>query len=203
MNWRIHPIMETLRNYNRVHIPPPPEEDSLTNTWIKDIATIAKTTNLQARKITTKYTKECVKKAISKYIKLYETNPRKINMKVFKNLETPPLDCITDRNNNILTNPEEIAKEIHIQQTLSNKPAVPTCYFLPNHPPKCTCAVRQYPWHDLEGLVLEKRGDPQTPLHTYLDLETYNLCLKNLANNKTPGPDKIPNSILKNMPKKF
>ena len=45
--------------------------------------------------------------------------------------------------------------------------------------------------------------NPQTPLHTYLDLETYNLCLKNLANNKIPRPDKIPNSILKNMPASF
>ena len=103
----------------------------------------------------------------------------------------------------MLINPEDIANEIHIQQTLSNKPAVPTCYYLPIHPPKCTCAVRQYPWHDLKGLVLEKQGDPQTPLYTYIDLETYNLYLKNLANNKTPGPDKIPNSILKNMSQKF
>ena len=50
---------------------------------------------------------------------------------------------------------------------------------------------------------MDKRGNPQTPLHTYLDQETYNLCLKNLSNNKTPRPDKIPNSILKNMPDSF
>ena len=29
------------------------------------------------------------------------------------------------------------------------------------------------------------------------------MCLKHLANNKTPRPDKIPNSILKNMPTSF
>ena len=29
------------------------------------------------------------------------------------------------------------------------------------------------------------------------------MCLKNLSNNKTPGPDRIPNSILKNMPQSF
>ena len=27
------------------------------------------------------------------------------------------------------------------------------------------------------------------------DRETYDTCLKNLANNKTPGPDKIPDII--------
>jgi DNA-binding protein Fis len=122
--------MDTLRQYNRIHIPPPPLDNSLINTWIKEITILAKTSDLQARKITTKYTKECIKKAISKYKKLYETNPKRINRKVFKNLETPLLDCITDSNNNILTNPDDIANEIHIQQTLSNKPTVPTCYNL-------------------------------------------------------------------------
>ena len=29
------------------------------------------------------------------------------------------------------------------------------------------------------------------------------MCLKNLSNNKAPGPDRIPNSILKNMPQSF
>ena len=80
---------------------------------------------------------------------------------------------------------------------------VPTCYFLLNHPYNCTCGVRQYPWHDLEGLILEKRGNPQTPLYTYLGIETYNLCLKNLTKNKTPGSNDIPNSILQNMPPNF
>ena len=108
-----------------------------------------------------------------------------------------------DRNNNILTSLENIANEIHIQQSISNKPTVPTCYFQPEHPPKCTCGVRQYPWHDLNGFVINKRRNPQTPLYEYLDHETYNICLKYLANNKTPGPDKIPNAILKNIPEIF
>jgi hypothetical protein len=63
--------------------------------------------------------------------------------------------------------------------------------------------VRQYPWHDLDGYTIERRGDPHIPLHTYFDQETYDLCLKNLSNNKAPGPDKIPNSILKNMSPRF
>ena len=29
------------------------------------------------------------------------------------------------------------------------------------------------------------------------------MCLKQLSKNKTPGPDKIPNSILKNLPQQF
>ena len=35
-------------------------------------------------------------------------------MKVFKNFETPPLNNIANHNNNILTNPQDIANETHV-----------------------------------------------------------------------------------------
>ena len=203
INWCNHPIMYELNSHTHINIPPPPNDDLLKNDWIKELATLAKIVNIQERKITTKYTKECIKKTIFKYRQVYEINLKKINKKVFKNLVIPPLDCITNRNNYILTNLEDIANEIHIQQSISNRLTIPTCHFLPNHASQCTCGVRQYPWHDIDGFIIDKCGNPQTPLHTYLDQETYNLCLKNLANNKISGPDKIPNSILKNMPASF
>jgi hypothetical protein len=129
--------------------------------------------------------------------------PKKIDRKVFRHSETSPLDSITDRQNNILTNPEDIAREIYIQQSISNRPTVPTCHYQNIHPLHCTCGVRQYPWHNLDGFTIDQRGESQTPLHAYFDQETYDLCLKNLGNNKAPGPDRIPNSILKNMPSRF
>ena len=101
-----------------------------------------------------------------------------------------------DQNNNILTNPKDIANEIHTQQSISNRPTIPTCHFLPNHPLQYISRVKQYPWHDIEGFIMEKRRNPQTPLYEYL-------CLKSLANNKILGLDKIPNAILKNMPTSF
>jgi exonuclease III len=201
--WQNHPVIEELKNHNHINIPPPPHPNINLQEWIKTIAELAKTANKQARKITTKYTQECIKKTITKYRQLYEKNPKKINNKVFKNQDTPSLDCIRDRNNNILTSAEDIAYEIHIQQSISNRPTVPTCYYQPEHTNNCTCGVKQYPWHDLDGFIIDTRGDPQIPLHKYFDQETYDLCLKYLSNNKTPGPDKIPNSILKNMPDNF
>jgi len=123
--------------------------------------------------------------------------------KVFKNLNTPPLDCIMDRHNNLLTNPVDITNKIHIQQSISNIPTIPTCHYLPKHPPHCTCVVRQYPWHNLDGFNINKRGTLETLLHNYFNKETYDICLKHLANNKNPGPDLIPNTILKNMPQCF
>ena len=202
-NWRSHPIIGELNTHTYTTIPLPPSQDQDHHGWIKRLADLAKTANADARKITTKFTQDCIKKAISKYRQLYEKNPKKINKKIFKNQEIPPLDCIMDRNNKILTNPVDIANEIHLQQSLNNRPTIPTCYFQPEHPLYCTCGVRQYPRHDLDGFVIDKRGNPQTPLHEYLNHETYDICLKHLANNKTPGPDKIPNVILKNMPESF
>ena len=186
-----------------MQIPHPPTTATPPNEWIDIVTAIAKTANKEARKITTKYTKDCILKAVSKYRQMYEKNPKKINMKVFKHSETSPLDLITDRQNNILTSPEDIAKEIHIQQSIGNRPTIPICHYHNTHPPYCTCGVRQYPWHDLEGFLIDQRGEPQISLHTYFDQETYDFCLKNLGNNTTPGPDKILNSILKNMPSRF
>ena len=134
---------------------------------------------------------------------MYDNSPKKINQKIFKNAETSPLDSIIDRQNNILTSPEDIASKINTQQSISNRPTIPTYHYQNTHPLHCTYGVSQNPWHDLEGYTIDKRGEPQTPSHTYFDQETYDFCFENLSNNKAPGPDKIPNSILKNMPPRF
>jgi hypothetical protein len=194
--WQAHPILNDIRNHQHTNIPDPPVITTPPTEWIDAIATITKNANKEARKITTKYTKDCILKAVSKYRQMYEKNPKKINREVFKNTETSPLDSIIDRQNNILTNPEDIAAEIYTQQSISNRHTVLTCQYQNTHPLHCTCGVRQYPWHDLDGYIIDKRGEPQTPLHTYFDQEIYDFCLKNLSNNKAPDPDKIPNSIL-------
>ena len=168
--------------------------------WIGAIAIFAKNANKEAKKITTKYTKDCILKAVSKYRQMNEKSLLKINRKIFKNTETSPLDSIIDRQNNTLTNPEDTASEIYTQQSISNRPIVLTCHHQITHPLHCTCGVKQYPWHALDGYIIDKQREPQNILHTYFDQETYDFCLKNLSNTKAPCPDKIPNSILKNMP---
>ena len=64
--------------------------------------------------------------------------------KVFKNTDTPPLDCLIDQFNNILTNPKDITQEIYVQQSISNRPTVPTCHYQPDHPQQCLCGIKQY-----------------------------------------------------------
>jgi hypothetical protein len=135
-----------------VQISHPPTTTTPPNEWIDTIVAIVKTPNKEARKITTKlYSKSCIK--IPSNVR--KKNPKKINRKTFKHSETSPLDSITDRQNNILINHEDIAKKIHIQQSISNHPIVHTYHYQNKHPPHCTCGVRQYPWHDLEGLTID------------------------------------------------
>jgi hypothetical protein len=108
-----------------------------------------------------------------------------------------------DTNNNLLTNPIDIADEICTQQSKINAPIVKICKHQPQHHPNCTCQVRQYPWHDLNGFILQTRGNNNASISTLFTRETYDTCVKHLSKHKTPCPDQIPNSILKNMPIRF
>jgi hypothetical protein len=202
-NWRTHPILTNLQNYQLPEIPNPPNDPLLVNEWIKTLGTIGKTAKKNARNIITKQTSINYKKAISKYRNILKLQPKRIHKVIFKNMENTILDSIQDRQGNILTNPKDIAEEIYIQQSILNQPVIPTCYYQSNHNPECVCGIRQYPWHDLSGFILEKRSDTNASIANTFDKKTYNLCFKYLGNNKAPGPNNIPNSILKNMPIQF
>jgi exonuclease III len=202
-NWRSHIIFTQLQNHQHTNIPNPPSVPTLINEWIRILGNIGKNAKKNARDIITKKTSINCKKEIAKYRNILNLQPKRIHKVIFKNTENTTLDCITDRQGNILTNPEDIAEEIYIQQSILNQPVIPTCYHLPNHDPDCVCGVRQYLWQDLNGFVLEKRGTTNASIANTFDRNTYDLCLRNLGNNKAPGPDNIPNSILKNMPTQF
>ena len=163
-----------------VEIPNLPNDPLLVNEWKKTLGTIGKTAKKNAHDIIAKKTAINYKKAISKY-----TN------------------SIQDRQGNILTNPKDFTEEIYIQQSILNQPAIPTCYHQPNHDPECVCGVRQYPWHNLDRFILEKRGDTNASIANIFDKITYDLCFKYLGNNNALGLDNIPNSILKNVPIQF
>jgi hypothetical protein len=75
--WQTHPILNDIRNHQHTIIPPPPITTAPPTEWINTIATIAKDANKEARKITTKYTKDCILKGVSKYRQMYEKKPKK------------------------------------------------------------------------------------------------------------------------------
>ena len=62
INSRNHGILYEIISHTDINIPPPPNDDFLTNGWIKEIPTVAKTTNIQVRNFSTTYTIECQKK---------------------------------------------------------------------------------------------------------------------------------------------
>jgi hypothetical protein len=196
-NWRSHTILTNLQSHKHAEIPNQPNDLLLINEWVKTLGNIGKTAKKNARDIITKQTSINCKKEISKYKNTLNLQPKRIHKVIIKNTENTTLDSIKDRQNNILTNSKDIAEEIYIQQSILNQPTIPTCYHQPNHNPECVCGVRQYPWHDLNGYVLEKRGIENAFLANTFDRNTYDLCLKYLGNNKAPRPDIIPNSILK------
>jgi gluconate kinase len=198
-----HPLVTNLQSHPHANISNPPNDPLLINDWIKILGTIGKTAKKNARDILTKQSTINCKKTISKYRNTLNLQPKRIHKVIFKNTKNTTLDSIKDRQGNILTNPKDIAEEIYIQQSILNQPATPTCHHQPNHDQNCVCGVRQYPWHDLDGFVLEKCGEISAFIANTFDRLTYDLCLKYLGNNKAPGPDNIPNSILKNMPNKF
>ena len=73
------PIVNDIATHRHAPIPQPPHNDTLVDEWITNIATIARTANKEAPKITTTYNRKCIKKAISKYMQLYDKSPKKIH----------------------------------------------------------------------------------------------------------------------------
>ena len=62
------------------------------------------------------------------------------------------------------------------------------------------CAIRKYPWHSQDGIILDKRGPHNSQIGTKFNKEIYDNCVKRLPKGKTPGPDNIPNDIIKILP---
>jgi hypothetical protein len=164
---------------------------------------LVKKTTKDARTIIAKHSRKSTQKAIAKFQQLISLKPKQGNKIIFYHTGNPPLDSIMDTHNNILTNPIDIADEIYTQQSKINAPTIKTCKYQTLHHPYCTCLVRQYPWHDLNGFILQTRGNNNVSISILFTRETYDNCVKHLSKYKTPGIDQIPNSILKNMPTRF
>ena len=59
-NWYNHPLILNLHNYKSITIPTPPTHPQPHQEWLNYIFSLAKTTEINARKITITYTKKCV-----------------------------------------------------------------------------------------------------------------------------------------------
>lgn len=61
------------------------------------------------------------------------------------------------------------------------------------------CTTRKYHWHTHQGIILEKM-----PLNRNQFIkEIYNNCTKRPTKDKAPGPNNIPNDIIKALPSQW
>ena len=114
------PTNYKITNHPHATTPFLPNDPTLINDWIKIFGTIGKIAKKNARNIITKQTTINCKKAIAKYRNILNLQPKRIYKVIFKNKDNTTLDNIKDRQGNILTNLEDIAEEIYIQQSILN-----------------------------------------------------------------------------------
>ena len=195
-----HPDIQALLTPLKINIPPLPTNHIEHMQWIEALATIGKTAKIEAYKITAKQTTINCKIAIKKYRTLLNTKPKTIHKKIFQPTTESCLDCIQNPQGIIITNPTDIANEIYQSQQTSFQKQAPTCDDTIDHPSSCMCAIRKYPWHTQDGLILDKRGPQGAQISTQFTRAIYDKCVKRLTKGKAPGPDNIPNDIIKTLP---
>ena len=110
------------------------------------------------------------------------------------------MDCIQNPQGIILTNPTDIANEIYRTQQSSFQRQAPNCDDIVDHPITCLCAIRKYPWHTQDGLILDKRGPRRPQITAQFTRAIYDKCVKRLTKGKAPGPDNISNDTIKTLP---
>ena len=168
--------------------------------WIDKQATIGKNAKIQAHKIVTKQTSINCRTAITKYKTLLNIKQKTIHKKIFHPTTANSLDCIQSSKGHILTKLIDISNKIyHIQQTSFQRQA-PLYEDTIDHSNTCMCAIRKYPWYIYNGIIFDKRGPHNTLISIQFTQEIYDKCVKRLTREKAPGPDNIPNHIIKILP---
>ena len=195
-----HPDIIALLSPLKINTPPFPTNCTEHRNWIETLAAIGKKAKIEAYKITTKQTMTNIKTAIKKYRILLNTKPKTIHKKIFQPTTENFMDCIQNPQGIMITNPTDIANEIYRTQKSSFQRQAPNCDDTIDHPTSCLCVIRKYPWHTQDGLILDKRGPPSAKITTQFTRATYDRCVKRLTKGKAPGPDNIPNDIIKTLP---
>lgn len=112
-NWHLKPEIQEIKNSLNI-TPPPTTYDPLEiQSWLDNIANIAKCAKVEARKITNAQTSQNCKKAIQKYKALLNKKPKTIHKRIFNHQNSTPLDGLIDKDGNLATHPEDIANVIH------------------------------------------------------------------------------------------
>eukprot|EP00249_Psilotum_nudum_P025161 c29397_g2_i2 orf=1-981(-) len=198
--WISPSIIDKLKDFHetsQLSTPSPIE----VNIWIDSLAKIAKTAKRNAASILQAQQKHIYNKFCHQWRKKLLQKPQTMHRKIFQSMDTVTLNALQSKNN-LLTHPHDISNEIYETQCNSFSPKAPTCQTT-HHPNNCSCQDYKYPWHDFDGFVLEKRGNPLDSINTYFSRSIFDECLHSLSHDKTPGPDNLPNELLQSLGKDF
>ena len=190
--------------------PPAPETDDAYewSAWKKDCKGQQKNRKNRAKKARVKAKKKLFAKAKLRVQTQYNTQPKQIHNMIFgKMAGKAKLTAVVDhKTGNVLNKPEEVIQQVHEHFQNQANPAFgpKTGEFLP------TEVNRNYPWAEeshskLDPYTIEiKVGKPLYGKVSILDHircpSMFSARVRGLSNNKQPGPDGIPNELIKHLP---
>ena len=123
---------------------------------------------------------------------LLRDNPRKAHRYIFESGERKPLDHVRLSTGEVVTTPEGVIDEVTKVYRNRLRPTVPAE------------GAGRYPWEGQRTtpLIPNSGGTHATLGHRY-NVHIFRDCLSKLPNKKAPGPDGVPNEVIKNMPEEF
>ena len=189
------------------HLNPPSKTDSQGwQNWQANLILQRKKTQKQKDKIVQGLRRKTATAKRRHAQRTYVNNPKQWHKKIFKTSESVPrLVSMRDKaSGKIVNKPEEVAKLVHTVFQRQARPAFgeKTSKYLPED------VKRDYPWmmntaHD-PFFLESKVGSPQHGTFSLLDHvrdpTLYQKHVQELPNRKSPGPDGIPNELLKHLP---
>jgi len=194
----------------RQHFPPAPECpcDATWKQWTQACASEMSKAKGAQREAQKAPDQQSIEKQIKKTQSGYMRNQKKTHKMILGKGSQHSLGAVQDSDTKELhTDPEKIKESVQkFYQRLADHAtsAGKTGAFLPEEAP------RQYPWEhgpmknqdhfDIETDV-GKHGIPEVCIEDHIrDKSVLQRVLSHLSNNKTPGPDEIPNELLKHLP---
>ena len=169
-------------------------------TWLSRIARIRQLAHKRYTALMKRVTASLSQRQLHNTHKLLAKNAKRLNRKVLKRDSEPTPSFTSIRRtdtNHVLTDPPEVLQEAARQMAQAKQ--APAEAGRDRTPPWTTISKGMLPC-DLRTATPSLTN---TPLLDLLTRECYDRCLSQAQNRRSPGPNGIPNEILKHLPQEF
>ena len=170
----------------------PTRETSENTTW-ESLQLDLVDTRTSIRQILTRHDRERTLTKLKKFQRLLHENPKRAHRWIFEGGDRKELSSVRLSTGELCSTPEEVIREVTKVYTERQKPVVA----------KETAGA--YPWehpHRTQPLIPDSGGTHSRLGDRYSE-HIYQDCLGRLPGRKAPGPDGVPNEVLKNLPPEF